>query len=632
MASVFLSYDREDARVARSIANALEKAGHTVWWDRHIASGAQYSKEIEAALKRADAVVVLWSAHSVDSAWVRDEAAIGRDTNRLVPVLVGNVEPPLGFRQYQTSNLSQWKGRTSSAAFRDMLRAIAALGGGAALEPVNADRKQAWQRPHGWVIAAVALAMLVAAALWLWKPWVTNSSSPIVAVAAASPSASDQKFALDLFVRLGAAQSGRIGSVQLVRDSANGKSDLILEVSGTPSTASFALLRTKDRQLLFSQELAAPPGGTHQLKPSMDVATTVAVQCAGNALASRSKMKLDILKDYLRACAQFSSFYGTEEAYVPIGGLEQVVQREPRFAPAWRQILLAGAFMRSIPTENAVPSENWLRERIRQARLVDQRMPEIRLAELELLPMTDFKNRIRLVDDLRAEHPDDMYVLGARAEQLMMVGRNTEAVETAERSARLQPFAPYARSRYVRTLTFSGRVERALQELKGLEILDDVAQNMTETQFRVHLRYGDARAGLRLFRKYGTNKPNEAVLLARIEPTPATEQQALALARSIALQRGSYSSFAETLLAYGYDDEVFETLVRVPRQRINSFLLQTLFRPTLARLREKPRFLEITRRYGLLDYWRTSGNWPDFCAEPNLPYDCKAEAVKVGLQ
>ncbi len=80
MASVFLSYDREDADRARPLALALEKAGHSVWWDRHVKSGAQYSKEIEAELSKADAVVVLWSKQSVESAWVRDEATAGRDS------------------------------------------------------------------------------------------------------------------------------------------------------------------------------------------------------------------------------------------------------------------------------------------------------------------------------------------------------------------------------------------------------------------------------------------------------------------------------------------------------------------------------------------------------------------------
>ncbi|MGH6728742.1 MAG: toll/interleukin-1 receptor domain-containing protein, partial [Sphingomicrobium sp.] len=51
MASVFLSYVREDVASARALASLLEKAGHSVWWDRHIKGGAQYAQEIEAALK-----------------------------------------------------------------------------------------------------------------------------------------------------------------------------------------------------------------------------------------------------------------------------------------------------------------------------------------------------------------------------------------------------------------------------------------------------------------------------------------------------------------------------------------------------------------------------------------------------
>ena len=33
MASIFLSYDRDDTARARPLAAALDKAGHTVWWD-----------------------------------------------------------------------------------------------------------------------------------------------------------------------------------------------------------------------------------------------------------------------------------------------------------------------------------------------------------------------------------------------------------------------------------------------------------------------------------------------------------------------------------------------------------------------------------------------------------------------
>ena len=86
MAAVFLSYSREDHERIEPLAAALERAGHDVWWDRHIAGGEEFSGAIEKALESADVVVVAWTATSVKSAWVRDEAAAGRDSRRLVPI------------------------------------------------------------------------------------------------------------------------------------------------------------------------------------------------------------------------------------------------------------------------------------------------------------------------------------------------------------------------------------------------------------------------------------------------------------------------------------------------------------------------------------------------------------------
>jgi hypothetical protein len=39
--------------------------------------------------------------------------------------------------------------------------------------------------------------------------------------------------------------------------------------------------------------------------------------------------------------------------------------------------------------------------------------------------------------------------------------------------------------------------------------------------------------------------------------------------------------------------------------------------------------MRLAARLGLVDYWRSSGHWPDFCADPGLPYDCKAEAARL---
>jgi tetratricopeptide (TPR) repeat protein len=124
MASLFLSYDHDDVARAMAIAAALEAEGHSVWSDRAIHGGAEFNNEIEKAVEESDAVVVLWSGNSVRSPWVRDEAGEGRDRGRLVPVLIDQVKPPMGFRQYQTVDLSGWNGGRRIPRLPELVDAI----------------------------------------------------------------------------------------------------------------------------------------------------------------------------------------------------------------------------------------------------------------------------------------------------------------------------------------------------------------------------------------------------------------------------------------------------------------------------------------------------------------------------
>jgi adenylate cyclase len=124
LARIFLSYARDDVEPARQLADCISQAGHDVWWDRHLHGGSRFATEIDRALKDAEVVVVLWSKTSVESAWVQDEAAEGRDSGRLVPVTLGAVKPPLGFRQYQTIDLGSWNGSSLPHGVEKLLDAI----------------------------------------------------------------------------------------------------------------------------------------------------------------------------------------------------------------------------------------------------------------------------------------------------------------------------------------------------------------------------------------------------------------------------------------------------------------------------------------------------------------------------
>ena len=112
--TVFLSYAHGDRVKAQQLTAALAERGYTVWWDGLIEGGAQFARSIREALDAADAVIVLWSEKSIESGWVCDEAAQGRERHRLVPLSLDGSLPPLGFRQYQTIDLANWRGRADA--------------------------------------------------------------------------------------------------------------------------------------------------------------------------------------------------------------------------------------------------------------------------------------------------------------------------------------------------------------------------------------------------------------------------------------------------------------------------------------------------------------------------------------
>ncbi|MCB1928092.1 MAG: toll/interleukin-1 receptor domain-containing protein [Rhodocyclaceae bacterium] len=124
MSDVFLSYAREDQAMAESLARALEAKGLTVWWDRHIVAGHTFDEVIERELDSAGSVIVLWSAASVGSEWVRSEASTAAERGVLIPVSIDGQRPPLEFRRKQTVSLAEWNGAADHPGLTQLLQAM----------------------------------------------------------------------------------------------------------------------------------------------------------------------------------------------------------------------------------------------------------------------------------------------------------------------------------------------------------------------------------------------------------------------------------------------------------------------------------------------------------------------------
>ena len=109
MASISISYAREDRGNRKDARPSARGPGWSVWWDRRIPTGRRFDNDnvIAEELALARGVIVLWSSHGVLPSWVREEAADARDRSVLAaPVLVGAVHPPLGFRGLQAADLA----------------------------------------------------------------------------------------------------------------------------------------------------------------------------------------------------------------------------------------------------------------------------------------------------------------------------------------------------------------------------------------------------------------------------------------------------------------------------------------------------------------------------------------------
>jgi tetratricopeptide (TPR) repeat protein len=647
MVSVFLSYDRDDVARARPIATALKDAGYSVWWDAQISGGSQFSKEIEQALASADVVVVLWTSSSVDSPWVRDEAIAGRDRDRLVPLSVDGTLPPLGFRQFQSIDLGAWRGRGKLPRLKEILAAVDRQAGASApgpASPPRVSRGHQWQALNMWMVGAVSTAiLLVAAGLLIGRPWEVKSNSvPIIAVGAADSSPHSQQIARDLLIGLGSLQLAKSGSMTLVSGSSTPETDLLFQASdtsdgGTPS-ATLSLLNGKDQGLLWSADLKQPSGNASDLEEQLAFTAGAVLGCALDGFSERKHpLNPQTFKTYLSACAQLSDVASSDPGTaVPL--LHQVTADTPRFAPAWGKLLIAEAASADVSATNGVPDEDArreLREHIDSARTLIPAIPEADLAETVLLPPTAYARKLELINRAAQHGRDNPVVLSFRAEALQSVGRMGDAIGDAARAAEIDPLSPRFLQGYMAALAFAGYFDAARDELEQLERRWPGSATARSARYTFNFHYGDPKIALAMEETQSGTAGVRYLLEARIDPSRANVE------RLVEFLRGRKDRFRENaganrlsyyLLAmamFHQHDELFDTLVHWFKPSDLAVIAQDYFRPELHEFRKEPRFFVIMKGAGLVDYWRTSGKWPDFCFETDMPYDCKKVAASL---
>src|SRR5512134_3388593 len=132
MADVFVSYARQDKARAAHFVELLAGYGWDVFWDQETRAGTIWPKVLEDELGLARCLLVLWTANSVASRWVRIEAYEALQTDKLLPVRLERVKPPMEFRQTQAFDLIGWTGARDDPRLTHLIADLCTL---AKLEP-----------------------------------------------------------------------------------------------------------------------------------------------------------------------------------------------------------------------------------------------------------------------------------------------------------------------------------------------------------------------------------------------------------------------------------------------------------------------------------------------------------------
>ena len=636
MASVFLSYVHEDIERARALAGHFERAGHTVWWDRHIRGGRSFSDEIEAALAAADKVVVLWSERSIHSAWVRDEAAVGRDSGRLVPIMVDRSKPPLGFRQFQTIDLSSWKGRPPAAKLEELLDAIADLST-PARDPATASRSTSrvrWAAPRPAFLGILVIALALIIGGWWWS---TRAAAhmPVVAIDSGSNSPQSREAARQLAVRLGDVQATRSDAFQLM--SGSGNADLIFRVDATDeptgSSRDLTVLSGENGSILWSTSLQQPAAKASGLSQQLALTSERVLTCALEALAdARDRIDPQTLKMYVTGCLRLEGLYGNAQYNPEVLSLfEKVVAKAPHFEGCWAKLLSAESEIVISPDPPpALVSK--LRRHIAQAERLGSQMGEIYHAKAALLPTSDYLGRFALYSQAIKSDPDNPLVYRIMSERLLGVGRMMDSVQGAGEALRLDPQSPAVLDNYISALAYAGQADAAYVQLRRAEVMWPTARNIHFARYRLDLRFGDPKEALSIYENEmaGQTTMGQVLFLkARINPTPENIQRAIDSARAVYLQDPrDIEGLVQALGQFGRKDEAIDELLHYKRTDAIGYNSEVFFRPALREIWRDPRAIAAAAHVGLLRYWKKSGRWPDFCSDPTLPYDCRKEAEK----
>jgi DNA-binding SARP family transcriptional activator/TolB-like protein len=519
-----------------------------------------------------------------------------------------------------------------------------------------------WARKRFTGVAALlALFACGAGAAWLLQARDDLPQVPTVAVVpfrALEPDAASRDLSLQLGDQLTGLLKDNVVGLSLVDPSAaGGAGSADLRVTGTVSRVAgewrvrASLEDVRGHIALWAEEFERPPQQAGMLDLEVATAAAEVVDDAVDALREKAARRDPrALALVLQSGAAIKS-----PALMNLGEprrlLEEAVSRAPDYVTARATLALA---LLAESRLGAMSDRKLLAQRARrEAETAISTDPAAAGAAYDTLYMMarerdpeDLAAAENLLIEGSAKAPHFAYLYMRRCRFLAEVGLARDAVPYCQRALALRPLSSPLGYRYAEALYALGSPELATRAIERAVSLHPEHEQTRRVEFELAAFSGRPEHASALLHNASQGEPCKCA--APFTPEGMQAMDLFLAARKSGAARDATKAVAALKAAVHHEqlhprylvfgaaalgrlDDAFAMLEEIAGLPGDMLAGDPgyLFEGPAAPLQRDRRFWRLAAKAGYVKYWRTRGAWPDFCSDPALPYDCRAEAARV---